>query len=101
MLDEGEIELPLPKCLPFTNISAHHTFVDGEAFLLKLYMMRPYFKRQRDAERVFNCYRMSQARRIIENAFGILVSRWQILCKTIYEEKLMEGKGNILAQMCL
>lgn len=83
MLEDGHVELPPPNCLPSTNISTEHTFVGDEAFPLKLYMMRPYSKRQLgDAERVFN-YRLSRARRVIENTFGILVSRWQILCKTI------------------
>lgn len=83
MLNEGEAELPPPKCLPFTNISTQHIFVGDETFPLKLYMMRPYSKRQLgDAERVFN-YRLSRARRVIENTFGILVLRWQILSKTI------------------
>lgn len=46
--------------------------------------MRPYSgSKLVDAERVFN-YRWSRARRIIENTFVILVSRWgQILKKTL------------------
>lgn len=82
MLENGEVELPPPKCLPSTNILMPHAFVGDEAFPLKQYMMRPFSKRQLgDAKRVFN-YRLSRARRVIEN-FGILVCRWQILSKTI------------------
>jgi len=54
-----------------------------EDFPLKMYLLRPYNRKDSgDAECVFN-YRLSRARRIIENSFGILVSRWQILTKTI------------------
>ncbi|XP_011858795.1 PREDICTED: uncharacterized protein LOC105556324 [Vollenhovia emeryi] len=82
-LERGYIDLPPPKNLPLTNIPIHHVFVGDEAFPLKTYLLRPYNRKDLgDAERVLN-YRLSRARRIIENAFGILVSRWQILTRTI------------------
>lgn len=54
--------------------------VADDAFPLRHYMMKPY-KCYRTAltvpQKVFN-YRLSRARRIIENAFGILVSRFRV-----------------------
>lgn len=55
---------------------------DGE-FPLKPYMMKPYPGDNLTlAQKVFN-YRLSRARRIVENAFGILVSRFRIFQKPI------------------
>lgn len=57
--------------------------VGDEAFPRKSYLMRPYPKRSlSDSQRIF-IYRLFRARRTIENAFGILVSRWRILRSTI------------------
>lgn len=54
-----------------------------DAFALKEYLMKPYGGQLLDNEKkVFN-YRLSRARRIVENAFGILVSRFRIFEKPI------------------
>nr|CAI5857926.1 unnamed protein product [Callosobruchus analis] len=56
-----------------------YVFVADDAFPLRVDMLKPF--RQTDSNsrerKIFN-YRLSRARRIVENAFGILASRFRI-----------------------
>lgn len=57
--------------------------VGDDAFALKEYLMKPFSGSMLTYdEKVFN-YRLSRARRIVENAFGILVSRFRLFEKPI------------------
>jgi hypothetical protein len=58
-------------------------FIGDDAFGLRTTMMKPYSLRGlSNDERIFN-YRLSRARRVVENAFGILANRFQILLSTM------------------
>ena len=56
--------------------------VGDDAFSLKTWLMKPFAHRNLTREqRVFN-YRLSRARRIVENAFGIMANRFGALLNT-------------------
>lgn len=69
--------------LPREEIECPYFLVGDEAFPLKTYLMKPYPREVLAIkERIFN-YRLSRARRIIENSFGILAARCRIFRRPI------------------
>ena len=70
---------PLPnddRPLPFALIG-------DDAFALRTWLLKPHPHRgMTKEERIFN-YRLSRARRVVENAFGILSNRFRCLLSTL------------------
>lgn len=66
----GDVGFPPPMTLS-DGKKLNFVFVADEAFPLKEYIMRPYPGRELNGipQRIYN-YRLSRARRVIENAFG-------------------------------
>ena len=76
-LRNENLGLPAPSNLPHCA-KVPYVFVADEAFPLMPNLMRPYPGRQLPPnERIFN-YRLSRARRIVENAFGIMAARFRV-----------------------
>ena len=74
-LEQDKTGLPPYEQLPDGDTDIPYFLIGDDAFALKSWMMKPYSKREMTAlERIFN-YRLSRARRIVENAFGILANR--------------------------
>ncbi|KAF6028467.1 hypothetical protein EB796_013225 [Bugula neritina] len=92
-LENGTINLPDPSTLYGSSTQCPYMFVGDEAFPLRPFLMRPYSGRSisNHSQRVFN-YRLSRARRVIENAFGILTQRWRILFKPIIPDATKAAK---------
>lgn len=82
-LEKRTSNIPAPAPLPESDQLAPYCIVADEAFPLKEYLMKPYPNRKLSVEqRIFN-YRLSRARRVVENAFGILANRFRVLLTTI------------------
>lgn len=78
-LDDKTLRIPNECRLNNSAKVLPYVFVGDDAFPLRGDLMKPYRQSSldNDEKRIFN-YRLSRARRIIENVFGILVSRFQI-----------------------
>ncbi|GFV50229.1 DDE Tnp4 domain-containing protein [Trichonephila clavipes] len=60
-----------------------HVIIGDDAFPLRPDLMKPFSKHGlSDEEKIFN-YRTSRARRVSENAFGILAWRFRVYSKAI------------------
>ena len=59
-------------------------FVADEAFALKPFMLRPFPRRNDNLYKltIFN-YRLSRAKQVIENTFGVLASQFRIFRRSI------------------
>lgn len=87
-LENCQLNIPEAQILQIPYIMKIPYFILGDkAFMLTKYTMKP-FEGNPEAgskERVFN-YRLSRARRVVENAFGILSSVYRVLRKPILLE---------------
>ncbi|XP_068726261.1 uncharacterized protein [Montipora capricornis] len=83
-MEDNSIGFPDPEILPRDNQDPIPFFVVGDdAFALNTYMMKPFARRGLHLDEMIFNYRLSRARRVSENAFGILANRFQILLTTM------------------
>ncbi|KAK5647765.1 hypothetical protein RI129_002657 [Pyrocoelia pectoralis] len=78
-LEAGDFGMPPDKVLPGTNISMPCVILGDEAFTLSSYMMRPYPRAfAREEHKLIYNYRHCRARRVSENAFGIMAQKFRV-----------------------
>lgn len=96
-LEDGTINFPKPSPLLPGEEPIPYFLIGDDAFALKTYMQKPYSRRSEDLkEKIFN-FRLSRARRLVENAFGIMKMKFQCLRKIMQQKP---GTCRIIAYCC-
>lgn len=103
--EQHPMELNLPKPSLHGDKDLPFVIVGGDIFPLKPWLKKPYPGKNLDqCQRIYN-YRLSRARRTIENAFRILVAKWRIFRRAIRAdvalvEKIVEATISLNNYLC-
>lgn len=99
-LADNSLKIPSGKPLVKEGEKLPMVIVGDEAFPLKPYLLRPYSRQHltgNEPNKIFN-YRLSRARRVVENAFGILAARWRIFLR--YMEVQPDTADSVIRAAC-
>lgn len=96
-LSQNQLFLPKGDNLPLSHINAPYVFVADDAFPLMENVIKPFSMRNLNKEETIYNYRVSRARRVVENVFGILTSRFRIFLSQI---NLEPDKASIAVMAC-
>lgn len=101
MYDQGLLELPPPVYNGTVRDFLPYVFLGDDAFTFDVNLMKPFDQNfgEKPEEIVFN-YRLSRARRVVENAFGILSARFRIFRRCIIGSETL-AQNIILATAAL
>ena len=83
-MENHSLHLPTAEVLPGRRLTVPYVLLADDAFALSVHTMKPYSVdlNRGSPQRVFN-YRLSRARRVVENAFGILASVYRVFRKPL------------------
>ena len=85
-IEAHALNFPEADALPNDDHPMPYFIAADDAFALRSWLQKPYSQRQMTKkQRIFN-YRLSRARRIVENAFGILAHRFRCLLTTLQQD---------------
>ncbi len=100
-LSANKLNLPMPRSLPGRTTEVPFVFLGDQAFALTTNIMKPFsgLHAKGSAKRIFN-YRLSRARQVSENDFGILSAVFRVLRKPLLLEP-HKAELVVLAIICL
>ena len=93
-IENDTLGLSPPEPLGNGGPILHYFLLEDDAFALMPWLVKPYRRQLTREERIPN-YRISRDRRVVQNAFGILVSRFRILLTT------MEQRPKVVSDIVL
>ncbi|KAL4103917.1 hypothetical protein QTP88_019234 [Uroleucon formosanum] len=96
-LEEQKLEIPPAEKLIGREKAVPYVFVADEAFPLKENIPYPGSHENGSAKRIFN-YRLSRARRVVENVFGILSAVFRVFRKPMLLEP---KKAELVVMACV
>jgi hypothetical protein len=97
ILRTGGLNIPGSKCFPNGDRPMPFAVVADDASPLRSYILKPFpFRQLTKEQRIFN-YRLSRARRVIENAFGILANRFRVLLTLMH---ISPDQAEIMVMAC-
>nr|CAI5823709.1 unnamed protein product [Callosobruchus analis] len=79
-LEGGNLNVPLPHPISLNGPPVPYVIVADDAFSLSQYLMKPYPGTHKKGSKERH-YRLSRARRVVENVFGIMSSIFRVLRK--------------------
>lgn len=99
-LEKKVLSIPNQEVIPGTSKLCNYHIVGDDAFPLRKDLMKPFpYKSDERAKRIYN-YRLSRARRVVENAFGIMSNRFRFLLSKVYLQP-EDAQNAVLAATCL
>lgn len=83
-IDNNQINIPPPGQIRNAGTKLYpYVFVADDAFMMKPFMLKPFARLDACQKRKIFYYRLSRARRVIENCFGIAAARFRIFRRPI------------------
>lgn len=96
-LKNNKLKIPNKQKLHNSNLEMPFVVLADDAFPLQENIMKPFsHEKLSTEERIYN-YRLSRARRVVENTFGILANRFRVLLTTI---NLQPKKATTITLAC-